>query len=193
MAEKEPLYTPDESIPQPPVSESQTPSAEQEKEDYLQAKAASKGLIYITPTEFFNKTTSAKYAEILREMFVKSDYFYVTDKIELADYVIGSKVLRAKVDPINKDTNRMQMVIAVESRNTDSGETETEHQNRFVLFSSSENEQIVAAKLMKQLFEKAADKIITELEIAQRRKNNDAGLPAVITPVSTSTAKKGAL
>ena len=193
LAEKEPLYTPDESIPPPPVSESQTPSAEQEKEDYLQAKAASKGLIYITPTEFFNKTTSAKYAEILREMFVKSDYFYVTDKIELADYVIGSKVLRAKVDPINKDTNRMQMVIAVESRNTDSGETETEHQNRFVLFSSSENEQKVAAKLMKQLFEKAADKIITELEIVQRRKNNDAGLPAVITPVSTSTAKKGAL
>ena len=193
LAKKEPLYTPDESIPPPPVSESQTPSAEQEKEDYLQAKAASKGLIYITPTEFFNKTTSAKYAEILREMFVKSDYFYVTDKIELADYVIGSKVLRAKVDPINKDTNRMQMVIAVESRNTDSGETETEHQNRFVLFSSSENEQKVAAKLMKQLFEKAADKIITELEIAQRRKNNDAGLPAVITPVSTSTAKKGAL
>lgn len=193
LVEKEPLYTPDESIPSPPVSEEQTPSAEQEKEDYLQAKAASKGLIYITPTEFFNKTTSAKYAEILREMFVKSDYFYVTDKIELADYVIGSKVLRAKVDPINKDTNRMQMVIAVESRNTDSGETETEHQNRFVLFSSSENEQKVAAKLMKQLFEKAADKIITELEIAQRRKNNDAGLPAVITPVSTSTAKKGAL
>ena len=107
----------------------------------------------------------------------------------MADYVIGSKVLRAKVDPINKDTNRMQMVIAVESRNTDSGETETEHQNRFVLFSSSENEQKVAAKLMKQLFEKAADKIITELEIA----HNDAGLPAVITPVSTSTAKKGAL
>ena len=193
LAKKEPLYTPDESIPPPPVSEEQTPSAEQEKEDYLQAKAASKGLIYITPTEFFNKTTSAKYAEILREMFVKSDYFYVTDKIELADYVIGSKVLRAKVDPINKDTNRMQMVIAVESRNTDSGETETEHQNRFVLFSSSENEQKVAAKLMKQLFEKAADKIITELEIAQRRKNNDAGLPAVITPVSASTAKKGAL
>ncbi len=55
------------------------------------------------------------------------------------------------------------MVIVVESRNTDSGETETEHQNRFVLFSSSENEQKVAAKLMKQLFEKAADKIITRL------------------------------
>jgi hypothetical protein len=69
LAEKEPLYTPDESIPPPPVSESQTPSAEQEKEDYLQAKAASKGLIYITPTEFFNKTTSAKYAEISLSFF----------------------------------------------------------------------------------------------------------------------------
>lgn len=189
LKQKTMLYEPDASIPPletpPPVP----PTVE---DDYLQAKADRKGLIYIAPTEFFNQTTSAKHAEILREMFVKSDYFYITDKAELADYVINSKVLRAKVDPINRDTNRMQMVVAVESKNTDNGETETEHQNRFVLFTSSENEQMVASKLMKQLFEKAADKIITELEIAQRKKNKDAGLPPVITPVPTSTVKMDA-
>lgn len=187
---KETLYQPDETIPAPVAAAEPTPQAEED--EYLKAKAARKGLIFIAPTEFFNKTTSAKHAEILREMFVKSDYFYITDKAELADYVVTSKVLRAKVDPINRDTNRMQMVVAVESKNTDNGETDTEHQNRFVLFAATENEQDVAAKLMKQLFEKAADKIITELEVAQRKKNKDAGLPPVITPVPTSTAKMDA-
>lgn len=187
---KETLYQPDETIPAPVAAAEPAPQAEED--EYLKAKAARKGLIFIAPTEFFNKTTSAKHAEILREMFVKSDYFYITDKAELADYVVTSKVLRAKVDPINRDTNRMQMVVAVESKNTDNGETDTEHQNRFVLFAAAENEQDVAAKLMKQLFEKAADKIITELEVAQRKKNKDAGLPPVITPVPTSTAKKDA-
>lgn len=187
------LYAPEvEDIP----DFENTPSPKEEnvpQEDYLAAKASSKGLIYIAPTEFFNQTTSEKYSEILREMFVKSDYFYITDKKELADFVITPKVLRAKVDPINGETNRLQMVIAVECLNPDTQETETEHQNRFVLFNSSENEQEVAAKLMKQLFEKASDKIITELEIKQRKKNNDAGLPSVITPVSSSPVKTDGL
>ena len=90
-------------------------------------------------------------------MFVKSDYFYITDNPELADFIINSKILRAKVDPVNSNTNRLQMVVSVESENTDNKEKETEHQNRFVLFNSADNEQKVAAKLMKQLLEKASD------------------------------------
>lgn len=188
------VYAPEiEDIPNSPATTSAPKEKAPSEDDYLEAKASSKGLIYISPTEFFNQTTSSKYSEILREMFVKSDYFYITDKKELADFVITPKVLRAKVDPINSETNRLQMVIAVECFNPDTQETETEHQNRFVLFNSSENEQQVAAKLMKQLFEKASDKIITELEIKQRKKNNDAGLPSVITPVSSSPTKMGAL
>ena len=182
---KQALYAPKEQ----PVSQSETNDSPKQEDDYLAAKAASKGLIFISPTEFFNNTSSNKYSEILREMFVKSEYFYITDKKELADFVITPKVLRAKVDPINSETNRLQMVIALESYNTATEETETEHQNRFVLFNSMEDEQTVAGKLMKQLFEKATDKIITELEIKQRKKNNDAGLPSVITPVSNSQPK----
>jgi len=186
VADKTPVYEPDtdKSVPEPGPEAILDPVA--------MAEASRKGLVYIAPTEFFNNTSSAKYAEILRAMFVKSEYFYVTDNLELADFVINSKILRAKVDPINSDTNRMQMVVAVESRNTDNDERETEHQNRFVLFSGAENEQKVAAKLMKQLLEKAADKIITHLEIYQRRKNNMSGLPSVITPVPSSTLKKDA-
>lgn len=193
ISQKETLYVPD--IPQSDNEQTvPTITSEQEEQNkYLEAKAASKGLIFVAPTEFFNNTISNKYSEILREMFVKSDYFYITDKKELADFIITPKVLRAKVDPINSETNRLQMVIAVEYLNTDKEEVETQHQNRFVLFNSTEDEQEVAAKLMKQLFEKAADQIITELEIKQRKKNNEAGLPSVITPVSSSPLKTGVL
>ena len=182
------VYEPDETVaPLPQPEALVVPSL---KEDAAEV-VSGKGLIYIAPTEFFNNTTSAKYAEILREMFVKSDYFYITDNPELADFIINSKILRAKVDPVNSNTNRLQMVVSVESENTDNKEKETEHQNRFVLFNSADNEQKVAAKLMKQLLEKASDKIITQLEIAQRKKNNAAGLPPVITPVPASQPRKG--
>ena len=195
VSQKQALYAPETPAPetQPEIPQTIEEPAPTQEDDYLAAKAASKGLIFIAPTEFFNNTSSAKYSEILREMFVKSEYFYITDKKELADFVITPKVLRAKVDPINSETNRLQMVISLESYNPATEETDTEHQNRFVLFNSSEDEQEVASKLMKQLFSKAADKIITELEIKQRKKNNDAGLPSVITPVSNSPVKTGAL
>lgn len=195
VSQKQALYAPETPAPetQPEIPQTIEEPASTQEDDYLAAKAASKGLIFIAPTEFFNNTSSAKYSEILREMFVKSEYFYITDKKELADFVITPKVLRAKVDPINSETNRLQMVISLESYNPATEETDTEHQNRFVLFNSSEDEQEVASKLMKQLFSKAADKIITELEIKQRKKNNDAGLPSVITPVSNSPVKTGAL
>lgn len=182
------VYEPDETVA--PLPQPEAPVVPSLKEDAAEV-VSGKGLIYIAPTEFFNNTTSAKYAEILREMFVKSDYFYITDNPELADFIINSKILRAKVDPVNSNTNRLQMVVSVESENTDNKEKETEHQNRFVLFNSADNEQKVAAKLMKQLLEKASDKIITQLEIAQRKKNNAAGLPPVITPVPTSQPRKG--
>ena len=195
VSQKQALYAPETPAPktQPEIPQTIEEPEPTQEDDYLAAKAASKGLIFIAPTEFFNNTSSAKYSEILREMFVKSEYFYITDKKELADFVITPKVLRAKVDPINSETNRLQMVISLESYNPATEETDTEHQNRFVLFNSSEDEQEVASKLMKQLFSKAADKIITELEIKQRKKNNDAGLPSVITPVSNSPVKTGAL
>lgn len=193
ISQKEVLYVPDTQQTDNKQSEPTITPEQEEQNKYIEAKAASKGLIFVSPTEFFNNTTSDKYSDILREMFVKSDYFYVTDKKELADFVITPKVLRAKVDPINSETNRLQMVIAIEYVNADKEETETQHQNRFVLFNSSEDEQQVAANLMRQLFEKATDQIITELEIKQRKKNNEAGLPSVITPAPSSLLKPDAL
>ncbi len=145
-----------------------------------------KGFVYIPPTEFFNNTKSEKRAEVLKKQFSQNEYFYVTDKADLADYIVRTKVLRAKVDPINSNTNRLQMVIAVELENVEDKTTSTEHQNRFVLFSSSEDEQEVAAKLMTKLFEKAGEQTINRIEQKERKKNRGPAIPKIITPAGSS-------
>lgn len=145
-----------------------------------------RGLVYVAPTEFFNNTQSEKHAKILKQLFSKNDYFYITNQKDLADYIVKSKVLRAKVDPINSSTNRLQMVISVEVEFVENKTSATEHQNRFVLFSSEESEQEAAFKLMKKLFEKAGETIKRKIEQAERKKGNGGGmLPQIITPANS--------
>ena len=143
-----------------------------------------RGLIYIAPTEFFDKTTSDAHAQVLREMFENDNDYLITDKKDLADYIIKTKVLRAKVDPINSSTNRLQMVVSVEAEFPDEKASAIEHQNRFVLFNSGENEQEVAAKLLKKLFAAAGEKIKDKVNQAERRRRPDKALPEIITPTA---------
>lgn len=143
-----------------------------------------RGLVYIAPTEFFDKSTSDAHAQVLREMFENDNDYLITDKKDLADYIIKTKVLRAKVDPINSSTNRLQMVVSVEAEFPDEKASAIEHQNRFVLFNSGENEQEVAAKLLKKLFVAAGEKIKDKVNQAERRRNPDKALPEIITPTA---------
>lgn len=153
-----------------------------------------RALVYIAPTEFFNNTQSEKHAKILKQLFAKNEYFYITDRKDLADYVVKSKVLRAKVDPINSSTNRLQMVVSVEAEFVENKNSTVEHQNRFVLFSSDENEQEAAFKLMKKLFEKAGETIKRKIEQSERKKGNGGGiLPQIITPANSRQSENSPL
>lgn len=143
-----------------------------------------KGLVYIAPTEFFNNTSSTAHAKILRDLFGENTLFYLTDKRELANYVISSKVLRAKVDPINNTTNRLQMVVSVGAEFVDSGSSSIEHQNRFILFSSDDDEQLVAGKLMNKLLSKAGETILNKIEADARHNNKISSSSSILTPVS---------
>ncbi len=155
-----------------------------EKKEPDAAAEDQRSLIYFAPTKFYNQTVSESYAALLKEQFRQMEDFYFTDRRDLADYIVSSEVLRAKVDPINSNTNRLQMVISVTVEVAETGSSTTEHQNRFVLFSSDENEQEVALKLMKKLFNKAGEQIMQRIEQLDRRRNNGRGLPKIITPAA---------
>lgn len=127
-------------------------------------KAPSAKLLYIAPLEFFNNTYSKEYVKILNRIFDNNAYYQITEDENAAGYIIYSKVLRAKVDAINSNTNRMQMVVSVEVKNKMDGSSAIEHQNRFILFNSKEDEQKVAANLMQKLLTKASKLILNKVE-----------------------------
>lgn len=154
-------------------------------EDKLAITDDKRGLVYIAPAEFFDKTTSDVHAKTLKDMFENDDGYFVTDKKDLADYIIKAKVLRAKVDAINSSTKRLQMVISVEVEFPDEKASAVEHQNRFVLFNSSENEQEVAFKLLKKLLSSAGEKIKEKVDQAERRRRPDKAFPDIITPAAS--------
>ncbi len=140
--------------------------------------------LYVAPLEFYNNTKSTSFAQILLKVFENNPYFDITQNENEADYIINSKVLRAKVDNINSQTNRMQMVLMVEAQYVDEKTSSTEHQNQFILFSKNDDEQKVASKLMQKLLTKAAKVILKKVEknaqITQKQSQNEAS--GMITP-----------
>ena len=168
-----------------PVTEAQMSGAAAEATQVVSKPARpddKRGLVYVEPTEFFDKSTSAVHAKTVRDMFAEDESYFITDKRDLADYIIRTKVLKAKIDPINTSTNRLHMVVAVEAEFPDEKSSVIEHQNRFVLFNSNENEQEVAFRLMKKLFTAAGEKIKDKVNQAERRRRPDKALPNIITP-----------
>lgn len=141
-----------------------------------------KPLLYIANTEFFDGTSSVSSGEDFRKLFSQGENFYITPRKELADYVIYSKVLRAKIDPINSSTNRLQMLVSVELEDSGNKDIIKEHQNKFVLFNSTDDEQAKARELMVQLFSIAGNTILDKLERLSASKINPENLPSIISP-----------
>ena len=150
-------------------------------------------LLFIAPLEFYNNTSSSEYVKILNRLFDQNAYFQLTEDRAKADLVIYSKVLRAKVDAINSNTNRLQMVVSVEVKNLADDSSYIEHQNRFILFKSSEDEQKVAAGLMQKLLTKAGKLVLNKAErMAQRLSRSDTEEEeAFITPKKINPAPLG--
>lgn len=138
--------------------------------------------VYIPDTEFFNDTTSGDYYDLLKNIVLSRSEIKVTTAPEEADYILKSKILKAKVDPINSKTNRLHLIAALELKDIAVNDTITEHQNRFILFESNENEQTVAADLMEKMLRKAGDVILNNITYHRRGRMQHKDNSAIITP-----------
>lgn len=138
-----------------------------------------KTIVFVDKTKFYNGTdTGAFYSDIQQILSENPDIKTTTSKTG-ADYVLKTNVLRAKVDPINKQTNRLQMVVQLELTDTAGGAPISEHQNRFILFQSDDDEQKVAASLMKKLLHKGCRQLLPKIK---KRSIQGLGGGAIITP-----------
>lgn len=146
-----------------------------------QARAAvddGKTKVFIEQTKFYNDTATNAFHSVLAQALQENQVLAITNSLSNADYVVKTKVLRAKVDPLNSQTNRLQMVVSIELINTADASSIQEHQNRFILFESSENEQTVAASLLKKLLRKAGQQIAPKV----KPKANVQATNSIITP-----------
>lgn len=162
-----PENTSDESIGQTAEAPEPEPVPAQAQEDVVIPifdDEPAKALVYIAPVAFNNNTHTSKPLGVLKEFFVNEDIYTLLENPDGADYMITSKVLKAKIDPINQKTRRMQMVVSVELKINGADGAISDHQNRFVLFENGENEQEVAMNLLKKLLQKSGEKLIIRIE-----------------------------
>lgn len=120
--------------------------------------------LFIDKTEFYNHTTTNGFFSYLEQAFSERSDIQVMAELNNPDYILKTKVLKAKVDNINSQTSRMQVVVALELTNTSTSEVITEHQNRFILFNSSEDAQKVASDLTQKLFSLGIDKLTSKIK-----------------------------
>lgn len=185
--EEQAIITPPPAVTPEQKIEPQTEVKPEQPQPLAEEKAIrQEGLIFVAPTEFFNQTSSDYYSAIIKNWFTDKKGFLITSDSKLADFILRPKILRAKVETVNEESNRLQMVTALELVYAASGKSYTEHQNRFVVYGNDEGEQDVAYRLMKQLLEKSCEELITGMEKYVEAKapktTSPQALPPIITP-----------
>ena len=136
--------------------------------------------LFIDKTWFYNDTTTNGFFAHLEQEVLKKENVAIHAKFDNSDYILKTKVLKAKIDNINSETGRLQVVVSVELTDTATSTTTTEHQNRFILFNTSEDTQAKASELVKKLFADGIEKILSKVKLSD---DNISG-NNIITPPS---------
>ena len=134
--------------------------------------------VFVERTEFFDGNSTSKFFEYLKKDLEQREGITATDISDNPAYILKTKVLKAKVDRINSSTNRLQVVVSLSLTETQSMENFTEHQNRFVLFNTSEDAQKTASALTKKLLSAGVLKLISHI----KTKYDQSADGSILTP-----------
>lgn len=168
----------DEAVEEVVITDENTGTFETTEEEIVEKTKIP--TLYIAPTRFYDNSTSKKHSEVLKKLFTGNEYFSLTEDEKSANYNITPYILRVKIDAVNDQTSRMQMVIMLEMTDEEN-HTIKEHQNRFIMISSDEDEQEAAQKLMNKLLKNAGTNLLNKLE-TKERKNQNIKTFQIITP-----------
>ena len=152
----------------------------EEQYEVPQQEKNKKVSIFIDRTWFYNDTSTNGFFAHLEQEILKKGNVDIHAKFDNSDYILKTKVLKAKVDNINSETGRLHVVVSIELTDTSNSETTTEHQNRFILFNTSEDTQLKASELVKKLFADGIEKILSQTDIVKNHASNNN----IITPPS---------
>ena len=120
--------------------------------------------VFVDRTTFYNGASTGGFFSQIEQALLGIPGVKAIAVNDDADYVLRTKVLKARVDSINSETSRLQIVVALELTDTASSKTITEHQNRFVLFDAKDDAQTVAADLTRKLLSTGLEKLLPEIK-----------------------------
>lgn len=120
--------------------------------------------VYVRPTEFYNNTQSHSHSRIFENIIAQSENIKLVKSEDEANFIVTPKILKAKIEPLNKETSRLQMVLALEILDKNKNSLITEHENKFILFNTSDDEQTIAKTLLRQLFEQGSVSVLSLVE-----------------------------
>lgn len=126
-------------------------------------------LVYIEPFVYFNGKTSLKYTAYLTEKLQNNAYYFLTEKKDLADYIITPKLLKAKPETLDADHKRIQMVVAFEISGLQD-DVITVLQNRFLLYGANENQNDIVSRLLEKLIDAASLETSNKIERNEQKK-----------------------
>ena len=124
-----------------------------------------KKLIFIENMQFWDGSDANYYTEFIKELMSGSEYFYVTDNPEIADYRLIPSLKKAIVDEIDNKNYKMQMNIEVNTIATNISDFApiNETQNHFILFSADKDEQETANTLIRKLLKRAIGNTVKKI------------------------------
>lgn len=125
-----------------------------------------KKLLFVRPMNFWNGEDTDHYRDFIIGLFSHSDYFYVTDDAQLADYLVTPRLLKAEVDEIDSNNHKMQMQVELDvvSRTMDDFTPLTARQTHFILFAADSDEQEIADNLLRKLLTRAAEEVGAKID-----------------------------
>lgn len=137
----------------------------QQETQFKPQSLTEKKLLYIKNLRFWNEAETNIYRQLLQEQLAGSDYFYVTDDISIADYVLEPFVETSHVEGIDAHNRKMQirLLLNVVAANNKDLPLISEQQNHFILFTADKDEQQVADTLIRKLLLRAAISVSAQI------------------------------
>jgi len=125
-----------------------------------------KKLLYIQKMIFWNGNETDHYTDLLTGLFSNSEYFYVTEDKDIADFVIIPRLNEAVVDEIDRRNHKMQISVELEaiSQTDKSFVPHKEKQKLPMLFKSDKDEQKIADELVRRLLTKTANEMSRKID-----------------------------
>lgn len=114
-----------------------------------------KPLIYIDNMIYFNGKKSSRFKEDIREYLSFKSEILITDKKELADYILQPHLLHSSINKIDEDKGRYNMSLAVEIQDMYGNIISSDRQNRYIIINKGEDTQQLAYKMMLKLLKEA--------------------------------------